>query len=513
MIDRLRQVPEWDLCVIGGGATGLGVALDACTRGLKVVLLEKFDFAKGTSSRSTKLVHGGVRYLKQGNIKLVTEALHERGVLMKNAPHLVRNQSFIIPNYVWWEYPLYRVGLMAYDWMAGSLGLEPSDHLSTEETLSVAPSLKEKDLRGGIRYHDGQFDDSRLAIHLAMTAAGNHAVLLNYFSVTDLIKVKGFTCGVHGVDMETGSTYEIRAKHVINATGVFSDDILRLDGYADESMISPSMGIHIVVDRTFLPGETAVMIPRTTDGRVLFAVPWHLKVIIGTTDTPVKNPTFEPKAREEDIEFILQQMKEYFSIYPDVGQIRSVFAGLRPLIKSNATVTSAISREHIISVSESNLISIIGGKWTTYRKMAKDAVDLMFNFSHIPFAPSITENLPIHGFDFDEKTPGYLMHYGSDAAHIMKIGKSDPVWMEAVHPLLPYLKAEVKWAVENEMCLHVEDFLARRTRALFLDAKAAEECAPVVASIMAGLLKKNILWEENEISDFQRLAKNYQVQT
>lgn len=511
MLQQLVQTPLWDVCIIGGGATGLGIAVDAATRGFNVLLLEKYDFAKGTSSRSTKLVHGGVRYLKQGNVKLVMEALHERGLMMKNAPHLVHDQSFVIPNYAWWEYPLYRVGLKAYDWMAGTLGLEPSSHLSTEETLAAAPTLLEKDLKGGIRYYDGQFDDARMAIHLAMTAADHNATLLNYFPVTRLLKTQDTVCGVLALDSETGMEYEIQSRIVINATGVFADEIMKLDSPDAKTLISPSLGIHIVVDSNFLPGDTAVMIPRTSDGRVLFAVPWHHRIIIGTTDTPYENPSPEPKPADEDVEFILQQMRSYFSNSPERKDIRSVFAGLRPLVKAEAASTAALSREHFISVSESKLITVTGGKWTTYRKMAKDVVDVMISITGLMNVPSVTENLKIHGHAIHNSIPLYLQHYGSDANQIISITKQDPKMNEQIHPSLPNIKAEIKWAVENEMCVHVEDFLARRTRALFLDAKAAEESVEMIANTMSQLLTKEKSWVENEVNTFKILVQNYKA--
>src|SRR5436189_2451547 len=376
MIERLRAVREWDICIIGGGATGLGIAVDAASRGLKTLLVEKFDFAKGTSSRSTKLVHGGVRYLQQGNIKLVMEALRERGILLKNAPHLVKNQSFVIPNYKWWENSFYGVGLKVYDWMAGSLGLGPSQLLNKEETLALAPNLDEDGLRRGVLYHDGQFDDARLAIHLAMTAADHGAVVLNYISVEELMKANNIICGVKAKDELDGKEYEIRSKVVINATGIFSDSIARMDNTEAEPMISHSQGIHLVFDKEFLPSDTAIMIPRTDDGRVLFAVPWHNKVIVGTTDTPVPSASEEPVALKEEIDFVMQHIHRCLKKDPSYNDIRSVFAGLRPLVKRNSKITSAISRDHHISVSDSELISITGGKWTTYRKMAEDVMEI-----------------------------------------------------------------------------------------------------------------------------------------
>ena len=340
LIDQLKSTSEFDICIIGGGATGLGIAVDAASRGYKTALFEQYDFAKGTSSRSTKLVHGGVRYLQQGNIKLVMEALKERGLLLKNAPHLVHNQKFIVPNYKWWEKPYYGIGLKIYDWMAGSLGIGPSELLNEEETLALTPTLDPEDLTGAVLYHDGQFDDARLAISLAQTAITHHAVVLNYFPVTALLKEQNNVCGVFVKNSITGKEYEVKSKVVINATGVFTDRILGMDNPDHESLISPSQGIHLVVDKEFLPGDTAIMIPKTDDGRVLFAVPWHDKIVLGTTDTPVEEITIEPIPLKEEIDFILTHIGRYLTKDPQRSDIRSMFAGLTPAgkreIKSNS---------------------------------------------------------------------------------------------------------------------------------------------------------------------------------
>ncbi|HZE85959.1 MAG TPA: glycerol-3-phosphate dehydrogenase/oxidase, partial [Puia sp.] len=430
---------EWDICIIGGGATGLGVAVDAASRGYRTLLLERDDFAKGTSSRSTKLVHGGVRYLQQGNIKLVMEALHERGILRKNAPHLVKNQSFIVPNYKWWEGPYYGIGLKVYDWMAGSLGLGPSRLLSREETLELAPTLDAEGLRGGVLYHDGQFDDARLAIGLAQTAAGQGAVLLNYCRVEELIKEKVGSgqriAGVCATDSLSGKSYDLRARVVINATGVFTDSILQMDDPGSETVIAPSQGVHIVLDKSFLPGTAAILVPHTDDGRVLFAVPWHDRIIIGTTDTPVKEAVAEPRALPEEIDFILHQIGRYLSKPPERKDILSVYAGLRPLVKGSSKKTAELSRDHLITVSDSGLITIAGGKWTTYRRMAEDTVNTAIAKAGLENKPCVTTTLPIHGAD------------GSDAAAIKALADAPAIagvsLGEKLHPSLPYIKAEI----------------------------------------------------------------------
>ena len=518
MIQSVKVTPEWDICIIGGGATGLGIAVDAASRGLKTLLVEKYDFAKATSSRSTKLVHGGVRYLQQGNIKLVMEALKERGVLLRNAPHLVKNQAFIVPNYKWWEGAYYGIGLKVYDWMAGSLGFGPSQFLSREETLALAPTLDADSLRGGVLYHDGQFDDARLAIHLAMTAADQGATVINYMSVEGFLKIKNKVCGVVLSDTlgntSSGSTaYEVKAKVVINATGVFTDSILKMDDDHADSLITMSQGIHIVLDRKFLPSNTAILIPRTDDKRVLFAVPWHDKVIVGTTDTPVENARAEPIATQGEIDFVLHHIQKYLTKDPGYSDILSVFAGLRPLVRGQSKTTAALSRDHHIEISNSELITITGGKWTTYRKMAEDVLEFAIHKIGVDgknaAAACKTSDLSIHGFksDVDFDVPRY--YYGTDVEKIEALMRADKKLAEEIHPLLPFVKAEIVWAVQNEMCMCVEDFLSRRTRALLLDARSAIESALVVAEIMAAEMKRDTAWIKNQIDNFNSIAKNY----
>jgi glycerol-3-phosphate dehydrogenase len=509
MISRLDSQSAWDICVIGGGATGLGIAVDAASRGYQTLLLEKVDFAKGTSSRSTKLVHGGVRYLQQGNIKLVMEALKERGLLRKNAPHLVKNQSFVIPNYKWWENPFYGIGLKVYDWMAGSLGLGPSQFLSRDETLELAPTLDPEGLKGGILYHDGQFDDARLAIHLAMTAAAEGGVLINYFPVTGLIKTKDIVAGVQATDLISGQQYEIRAKAVINATGVFTDEILAMDDKNREPVVSPSQGIHLVFDKKFLPSDTAIMIPKTDDGRVLFAVPWHNKIIVGTTDTPLQQVLDEPVALQHEIEFVMQHIARYLTENPTQEDIRSVFAGLRPLVKGNAKHTAALSRDHHVAVSTSELITITGGKWTTYRRMAEDVLEIAIHKGDLPERECRTKQLPIHGSMAINDFKAPLYYYGTDAAGVKALVEKDKSLGNPIHPALPFIKAEIVWAVRNEMCMTLDDALSRRTRALLLDARAAMESAPAIASLMAQELGEDEIWVKNQIDAFNSIAKNY----
>jgi glycerol-3-phosphate dehydrogenase len=481
-IELLESTPEFDICIIGGGATGLGIAVDAASRGYKTALFEQADFAKGTSSRSTKLVHGGVRYLQQGNIKLVMEALKERGLLLKNAPHLVHNQKFIVPNYKWWEKPYYGIGLKIYDWMAGSLGIGPSELLSQEETLALTPTLDPDDLTGAVLYHDGQFDDARLAISLAQTAVTHDAMVLNYFPVTALLKKEQQVCGVFVKNSLNGKEYTIKSKVVINATGVFTDRILSMDNPEHESLISPSQGIHLVVDKEFLPGDTAIMIPKTDDGRVLFAVPWHDKIVLGTTDTPVEEIREEPVPLKEEIDFILTHIGRYLTKDPQRSDIRSMFAGLRPLVKGKSKVTASLSRDHLITISESDMITVTGGKWTTYRKMAEDTVNLVA-----------------------EKLQSQI----TCVTHELKIAELRPIPASVDGLPDETIARLVKQSADHEMCMTVEDFLSRRTRQLLLDARVALDKAPLVAQTLATVLHKDETWITEQINNFKQIASHY----
>jgi glycerol-3-phosphate dehydrogenase len=510
LLDKLRSGPaEWDIAIIGGGATGLGTAVDAASRGYSTLLVEKHDFAKGTSSRSTKLVHGGVRYLQQGNIKLVMEALRERGLLRKNAAHLVKDQSFIVPNYKWWEGSYYGLGLKVYDWMSGSLGLGPSEWLSTEQVLEHAPTLAAEGLKGGVLYHDGQFDDARLAVNLAQTAIEHGAVVLNHMQVTALLKTNGQTWGFRLCDNVSSQELEIKAKVVINATGVFSDAIQQLDDSSHSATIVPSQGIHLVFDREFLPGDAAIMIPHTDDGRVLFAVPWHNRIITGTTDTPVTSILEEPAPLESEVEFVLEHVSRYFSKEPRLEDVRSMFAGLRPLVKSTAKRTAEISRDHSIVVSSSGLISILGGKWTTYRKMSEDVVDLAVKRSGMAWVNCKTKELSIHGNQQPSNEENTDYYYGTDSEIVRNLCRDNNEFDVQLHPRLPYKVADVVHAVRNELAVTVEDVLSRRTRALLLDAEAAIAMAPAVAKWMANELSETEDWQSAQVSAFIRIARQY----
>lgn len=500
----------WDFVIIGGGATGLGVAVEASSRGYDTLLLEQDDFSKGTSSRSTKLVHGGVRYLRQGNISLVLEALKERGLLMENAPHLVKNQSFIVPNYDWWEGPFYGIGMKIYDKLAGDLGLGPSKHLSVKKTLEYIPTLESKGLNGGVIYYDAQFDDSRLAINLLQTLHDHDGTGLNYTKVTGLQKSSDLVSGVKVKDMESGDEFDVSARAVINATGVFTDSIRQMNDPDTPNIIKPSQGIHIVLDKKFLPGESAIMVPKTDDGRVLFAVPWHNKVIVGTTDTPVDSPSLEPRAKEEEIEFLLTHSARYMTGNPKPEDVLSVFAGLRPLVsQGKGKNTATISRDHTLIIDPSGLVTIAGGKWTTYRKMAEDTIDEAIVVAGLTARPSISENLRIHGWLKNKSAAEPYPHYGSDAPSLKKISKENEGWDEPMHSRLDDRPAQVVWAARKEMARTVEDVLSRRTRALLLDAKASIEIAEDVANLLARELGRDKAWVENQTEEYTKLAKGY----
>lgn len=506
---QLVQDVSFDIVIIGGGASGLGAAVDAASRGHRVLLVEQSDFAKGTSSRSTKLVHGGVRYLKQGNVSLVLEALRERGLLVRNAPHLAHSLPFVIPNYHWWEGPFYGIGMKVYDGLAGKLGLEPSRWLTREDVMDLLPNIEPEGLNGGIIYHDGQFDDSRLAINLAQTAAEHGAVLVNYTRCCGLIKEGQHVAGVRLRNEESGREFEVRAKVVINATGVFADAVRLMDDTAAKTLLSPSQGIHFVLPREFLPGDTAIMIPKTDDGRVLFAVPWHGRVVVGTTDTPVESSSLEPRALPEEIDFIFTQISRYLTRDPTRADVLSVFAGLRPLIKADAGSTAALSRDHLITISDSGLITLAGGKWTTYRKMAEDVIDHAEMIGALDHCQCVTHDLPVHGSQSPAADESHLHYYGSDAEGIRALISADSALGELLHPRLEFLKAEVIWHVRHEMARTVEDVLSRRTRALLLDAKASIEAAPETARLMARELGKSTSWEADQIKLYTELAKGY----
>lgn len=504
----------WDILIIGGGATGVGIALDAAARGYSVLLCEKNDFGSGTSSRSTKLAHGGVRYLQQGNISLVKHALKERGLMRRNAPHLVHDLEFIVPNYKWWEGSYYGLGMKIYDLMAGKLSFGKSLHLSAKEVTKKIPTIEAGNLLGGVLYHDGQFDDTRLLISIAQTAQEKGAVLCNYTQVDALDKDQnGKVNGAKITDLETGQTLSVTARCVINAAGPFCDQIIHMDEKNAPAMIAPSQGVHLVFDRKFLPGNAAIIVPKTSDGRVMFAIPWLGFALVGTTDTPIEKAPDEPRPLAEEIDFILETAGQYLRTAPQREDVLSLFAGVRALVKashpSKKKATSKLSRDHTIHISGSNLLTIAGGKWTTYRHMAEDAVNHAITLTGLENRPCVTANLHLHGYKEDLKDLGELTEYGSDADAIIQLIEENPALGAYIcnHP--PVLGAQVVWAVRNEMARQVEDVLARRTRVLFLNARAAIDAAPQVAKIMAGELGHNSLWQKQQVESFTQLAQGY----
>jgi len=514
---RARAAP-WDIAVIGGGATGVGVVLDAASRGYEAVLLERGDFGQGTSSRSTKLIHGGVRYLRQGNVRLVMGALRERAILRRNASHVVRELEFVLPVYRWWEGPFYWTGLKLYDLLAGRRGFGRSRWLSKGETLERVQTLKPDGLRGGVCYHDGQFDDARLLVSMARAAAEWGATLVNYAGVTGLMRDgHGRVAGVAAREAETGEELRIAARVTVNATGPFCDEVRRMADPGARPMIAPSRGAHVVLAKSFLPGDAAIIVPRTSDGRVMFAIPWHGHVVVGTTDTAVPVPEVEPRASEEEIGFILETVGRYLARPVRREDVLSTFAGIRPLVGGVGAVgavapggkTSALSRDHTIEVTAPGLVTITGGKWTTYRTMAEECVGRAAEVAGLERRACVTRDMAL--CDADAGVRGHLSVYGADARAIAALAEEDAELARPLHAALPYTGAEVVWAVRREMARTVEDVLARRTRALFLDARAALEMAPRVARIMAGELGKGEEWEREEVDGFSRLARSYLV--
>lgn len=510
LLDRARSGEAWDIIIIGGGATGLGAAVDAAARGFRTLLLEELDFAKGTSSRATKLAHGGVRYLAQGDVSLVVNALRERGRMFHNAPHLAHPLPLVLPAYAWWSQPLYGPGLLAYSILAGRLGVGMARIIGKAEALRLTPTLSPNGLRGGVVYWDGQFDDTRYAITLARTFNDLGGVALNYARVDGLIKENDRVVGVRAHDVETGAALEARAKVVINATGVWVDDIRRMDDPAAAKMVAPSQGIHLVLDKSFLPGDHAIMIPKTDDGRVLFALPWRGSVIVGTTDAPVKTIDHDPLALESELEFIFAHMKRYLSKAPERGDVKSVFAGLRPLVKSGDGQTKSLSRDHTIVIASSGLVTITGGKWTTYRHMGEDVINKASAAAGLDARPCITEDLPLRGAT-KQTLPFPLDVYGTDGDAVAALCAERPEWTALIHPNLPYKMGEVVWGARYEMGRTVEDALARRTRALLLDARASVEAAPAVAAVLAAELGHDAAWVSAQVAEYTTLAERYML--
>ena len=501
----------WDVLVIGGGATGLGAAVEAASRGYRTLLVERSDFAKGTSSRSTKLVHGGVRYLAQLNITLVSDALRERGHMLRNAPHLVHDQQFVVPAYSYTSLPYYGFGLKVYEWLSGKLSLGRSQILSASATAEKLPGIRHEGLRGGILYHDGQFDDSRYAIALLRTLQDLGGTAINYVEAVGMLERNGKVAGIKARDVETGDDFELPAKSVINACGVFVEGTLAMDHLKHDPLVAVSQGTHFVLPHSFMPGNTALMIPKTADGRVLFAIPWHGATIVGTTDESVNGPAAEPRAMQSEKSFLFNHIGKYFGHRPRAEDVLSVWSGLRPLVRKGNAKTSKLSRDHTILVSPTGLITVTGGKWTTYRRMGFDTINRACEVANLPKAQSRTLDLKLHGWTMENAGSVYAWEnvYGSDLPAVRALSGENPDLDALLHPRLPFRMREVVWAVRHEMARTVEDLLARRTRALFLDARAAMEAAPGVAALLAKELEKDERWRENQIAAFGEMAKGY----
>lgn len=516
LIAKLAQAHHYDIAIVGGGATGLGVALDAAARGFSVVLVESDDFAKGTSSRSTKLVHGGVRYLAQGNIALVREALHERSTLLNNAPHLAQPLAFVMPSYRWWETPFYGLGLKMYDALAGQDGLGKTEFLSCDETLALLPAVQSQGLKGGVKYWDGQFDDARLALALARTAASHGALLVNYCRASGLLYQGGKIAGLVCEDVQTGRQYPINARCVVNAAGVWVDELRQKDGAAQggggarpaSALVAPSQGVHIVVDREFLAADVGLMVPKTADGRVLFAVPWLGKVILGTTDTPRNDLAREPLPFKHEVDFILHESARYLRRAPLRSDVKSVWVGLRPLVKPQGDEgedTKGLSREHTVLVSRSGLVTVTGGKWTTYRAMAQDVLE-QCAAKHLleRRKAGVTAHLRLVGAGLGEMPmrslclPPGLHSYGDEQSQVLSLPGAGIMLCDGL------TEAMVRFAARYEYAIRAEDVLARRSRLLFLDARLASSLAVRVGEILqqeTGL--------DPQVGSFIELAQHY----
>ena len=517
MLDRpalLREAAAstvWDVVVIGGGATGLGTAVEAASRGYRTLLLERDDFAKGTSSRSTKLVHGGVRYLEQMNVTLVMDALRERGTMLRNAPHLVRRQSFIVPIYRAIDTPYYGLGLKVYEWMSGKFSFGASRMVSRAETIERLPTVERSGLRGGVLYLDGQFDDARYAISLLLTLSDQGGTALNHAGVVKVLERDGRVSGVRVHDAETGNEFDVQTKAVVNAAGVFAEQVLRLDGEPREELLAISQGTHFVLPREFLPGENALMVPKTADGRVLFAIPWHEHLVVGTTDVGVPRAESEPRSSAEEQHFLREHIRHYLGRDVRETDVQSMWSGLRPLVKTGNAATAKISRDHKVLVAANGMVTVVGGKWTTYRRMGQDTIDKVAEVSGWNPLPSKTEALHLHGATDGETTAlnDWEGVYGTDGDAVRALSDGTPEHAELLHPRLPYRVRDALWAVRYEMARTTEDVLARRLRALFLDARAAIEMAPAVAAIIGAELGRDEAAVQQDLKGFLSIADGY----
>lgn len=512
LLSRAQEATPWDVVVLGGGATGLGAGLEAASRGYRTLLVDRGDFASGTSSRSTKLIHGGVRYLQQGNVGLVSSALKERARLVRNAPHVVTDLPLLVPSYHWWERPYYGIGLKLYDLLAGRHNLRRSEIVSKRTATQRLSTLEDLGLRGGVIYHDGQFDDARLAWCMARTMADLGSVPLNYVEAIGLTKARRSITGVALRDSISGKEWTVQARVVINASGPFADVIRTEDDETSTPVVVVSQGAHIVVSSAYLPGKTALLVPSTDDGRVIFAIPWQGHVVIGTTDVKKDHPTSEPRATLEEVDYLIAHVQRYLTRPLSRDDVQSVWAGLRALaLAGGGGATSKLSRDHAISVSASGLVSIVGGKWTTYRKMGVDVVNRAADVGGLSRRASRTKRMRLHGWSDRTDVEGWRRLYGSDLSEIEALEKEDASLCEILHPSLPFRRSQVVFACRAEMAVRIEDVLARRTRALFLNAKAALDASEEVARLMAEELGQDEVWQRREVAQFKTLAEGYLV--
>lgn len=503
-LQYIETTQQWDILIIGGGATGLGIAVDAASRGYKTLLIEQYDFAKGTSSKATKLLHGGVRYLAQGNIKLVYEALKERSIILKNAAHVSSIQNFIIPCYSYWQKFKYGIGLKLYDLLAGKYSLGKTEWLNASTTQKLL-NINDKKIVAGILYRDGQFDDTRLAINLAQTATNYGATVINYVKAIELKTVENKVEYSIVKDKIENKNFVIRAKVIINATGVLVDALMEKINKQHQKIIAPSQGVHLVISKKYFNTTNALMLPKTKDGRVLFAVPWHNAVVVGTTDTPVNTTAIEPKPLQQEIDFILDHFNLYTQQNITTNDILSVFVGQRPLVKKhNEYNTAKLNREHFILQTLGNFYTITGGKWTTYRLMAEDLLTKLIQKKILPNRPCITKDLSIYG-----NYENAFNQFTYSNKEIVELQASNANYKKVLVDGLPYTIAHIVYSMKHEMAITVEDILARRTRILFLNTKVAINIAPLVASVMAEYLKKDSAWQQQQIASFTTLANNY----
>lgn len=511
-VRRLAE-EEFDVLITGGGATGTGCALDAQVRGFKTALIEQEDFAAGASSRSTKLIHGGVRYLEKAardidfsQVKFVREALLERAVMIRNAPYLAGHLPLVIPVYSSFDKLYYAVGLNIYDLLAGRHNLAPSRRLDRTETLALLPSLRnDARLKGGILYWDGQFDDARYAVMLARTAADNGAAVANHVRLLDFEKNAGVLVAALVRDELTGREFRIRAKAFINATGAFADHVRSLARPQARPRLKPTKGIHIVLPREVIPGATALLIPKTDDGRVIFAIPWHEAVLVGTTDSESDTVANAPPVLDEEIMYLLDHLNRYLARPLAPQDVRASFAGLRPLLDAGGVEdTKFLSRGHDVEIDGSGLISVLGGKWTTYRLMAKDAIDVLALRLGAGSPECTTEEVPLYGAVAgetgeavrqlrsrtgwnDDVCRHLYTSYGAAADGIVNIAHERPSLAVPLVQGYPYLAAEVVYVAREEMACTPDDVLSRRLRLATVSSEAARQALPVVEALLAEL--------------------------